>query len=38
MIDKETGVEKKEATLTIVTCVELDGKVVLKSLTEVYHK
>ncbi|EGR51328.1 uncharacterized protein TRIREDRAFT_104118 [Trichoderma reesei QM6a] len=38
VIDKETGVEKKEATLTIVTCVELDGKVVLKSLTEVYHK
>ncbi|KAL6872769.1 hypothetical protein J3F83DRAFT_759887 [Trichoderma novae-zelandiae] len=38
VIDKETGVEKKESTLTIITCVEQDGKVVLKSLTEVYNK
>ncbi|KAL7807277.1 hypothetical protein V8C26DRAFT_432787 [Trichoderma gracile] len=37
VIDKETGAEKKEATLTIITCGEWDGKVVLKSLTEVYH-
>ena len=38
VIDKETGEEKKEATVTIVTCVERDGKVVLESLTEVYRK
>lgn len=36
--DKETGAEQQESTLTIITCAEQDGKVVLKSLTEVYHK
>ncbi|KAK4070803.1 hypothetical protein Trihar35433_5270 [Trichoderma harzianum] len=36
--DKETGVEKQESTLTIITCAEQNGKVVLKSLTEVFHK
>ncbi|KAL7932899.1 hypothetical protein V8C35DRAFT_281226 [Trichoderma chlorosporum] len=38
VIDKETGAEKQESTLTIITCAEQDGKVVLKSLTEVYNK
>ncbi|KAL7942691.1 hypothetical protein V8C42DRAFT_360063 [Trichoderma barbatum] len=37
VIDRETGVEKQETTVTIITCAEQDGKVVLKSLTEVYH-
>ncbi|KAJ4854774.1 uncharacterized protein T069G_10332 [Trichoderma breve] len=36
--DKETGVEKQESTLTIITCAEQNGKVVLKSLTEVFHQ
>ncbi|TFB00534.1 hypothetical protein CCMA1212_007641 [Trichoderma ghanense] len=38
VVDKGTGDEKKGSTLTIITCVEWEGKVVLKSLTEVYHK
>ncbi|KAL7804679.1 hypothetical protein V8C44DRAFT_369271 [Trichoderma aethiopicum] len=37
VIDKETGVQKREATVTIVTCGEWEGRIVLKSLTEVYH-
>jgi Tfp pilus assembly major pilin PilA len=36
--DKETGDERQESTLTVVTCAQQDGKVVLKELTEVYHK
>ncbi|KAL7911604.1 hypothetical protein GGI35DRAFT_491785 [Trichoderma velutinum] len=36
--DKETGAEKQESTVTIITCAEQDGKVVFKSLTEVVHQ
>lgn len=36
--DKETGEEKQQSTLTIITCAERNGKVVLKSLTEVFHE
>lgn len=36
--DKETGAEEQQSTLTIITCAEQDGKVVLKSLTEVFHE
>ncbi|KAK4085256.1 uncharacterized protein Triagg1_246 [Trichoderma aggressivum f. europaeum] len=38
VIDKETGVETQQSTLTIITCAEQEGKVVLKSLTEVFHQ
>ncbi|RFU75901.1 hypothetical protein TARUN_6363 [Trichoderma arundinaceum] len=38
VIDKETGAEHQEGSLTVVTCALQDGKVVLTQLTEVQRK
>lgn len=35
--DKETGDERQESSLTLVTCALEDGRVVITELTEVYR-